>query len=97
MNGSGEPLLDGSIPNNSPQMKAVLTGGHLFWGGPAAAAAAGGARPKLYAPPAFSAGSSYVHLDEATYPPGDPDSLMTPNFNFEEVIHGPGPDHPRNP
>ncbi len=39
----------------------------------------------------FQIGSSYVHLDENTYPAGDLNSLMTPTLGFAEVIHTPGP------
>jgi hypothetical protein len=84
------PLLNGPIPNNSAQMKAVLTSDHLFWGGAAGTAATGGTRPKLHAPDEFSQASSYVHLDEAAYPPGDENSLMTPALNTQEAIHQPG-------
>ena len=47
--------------------------------------------PKLYAPAAWQAGSSYSHLDEATYPAGNANSLMTPAIGANEVIHSPGP------
>ncbi|HEX6463614.1 MAG TPA: BACON domain-containing carbohydrate-binding protein, partial [Vicinamibacterales bacterium] len=47
--------------------------------------------PTLFAPAAFQNGSSYSHLDENTYPPGDLNSLMTPAIGFAEVIHTPGP------
>jgi hypothetical protein len=36
-------------------------------------------------------GSSYSHLDEATYPAGNANSLMTPQLSSAEAIHSPGP------
>jgi len=63
-----------------------------------------GGRPKLHAPDNWSPGSSYAHLtemrevDPATgavrerfYPPGSPNSLMTPTLGSREVIRSPGP------
>lgn len=47
--------------------------------------------PRLYAPPTWNDGSSMYHLDDATYPPGDPNSLMTPFTGKGEAIHNPGP------
>ncbi len=47
-------------------------------------------RPQLYAPATWSGGSSIAHLDEATYPPGNPNSLMSPRFDYQESIHDPG-------
>jgi len=46
--------------------------------------------PRLYAPSAWDGGSSIYHLDEATYPAGDPNSLMTPFTGMGEAIHDPG-------
>ena len=39
----------------------------------------------------FSSGSSIAHLDEATYPRGTVNSLMTPYVDDQEVVHTPGP------
>ncbi|NIV03224.1 MAG: T9SS type A sorting domain-containing protein, partial [Calditrichae bacterium] len=50
-----------------------------------------GNRPKLYAPSNWEQGSSYSHLDETTFPPGNPNSLMTPQIGNAEPIHAPGP------
>jgi hypothetical protein len=48
-------------------------------------------RARLYAPAVFEAGSSYSHLDEATYLRGDLNSLMTPRLGMGETIRQPGP------
>ncbi|MGE5395068.1 MAG: T9SS type A sorting domain-containing protein [Candidatus Saccharibacteria bacterium] len=47
--------------------------------------------PKLYAPATWNEGSSLYHLDDATYPAGDVNSLMTPYTGMGEAIHNPGP------
>ena len=52
--------------------------------------AKGGGRAKLYAPEPFVPGSSISHFDESTYPPGSPDSLMTPTVRHGEVGAGIG-------
>ena len=51
----------------------------------------GGGRPRLYAPANYQVGSSYSHLNETTYSPGTPNSLMTPGLNTAESNHNPGP------
>jgi hypothetical protein len=51
----------------------------------------GGTRPKIYAPAAFSLGSSLLHLDESTYPAGSINELMTPFSGTADAIHDPGP------
>src|SRR5262249_27648833 len=50
-----------------------------------------GVRPRLYSPNPWAPGSSYSHLDETTYPPGDPNSLMTYALGAAEAIHDLGP------
>ncbi len=74
----------------SAELLTALTGRNLYWVGAQGVANNGGNRPKLYAPNPWARGSSYSHLDEATYPPGDPNSLMTPQFGSAESIHDPG-------
>lgn len=48
--------------------------------------------PRLYAPVTWDEGSSIYHLDDATYPAGTANSLMTPFTGMGEAIHDPGPD-----
>jgi hypothetical protein len=88
-NGSGQPLLGFASPSAS--LGAQLTSNNLFFDGPHARAANGGAAPRLYAPPSWQQGSSYSHLNEATYGVGNPNSLMTPALSSGEAIHDPGP------
>ncbi len=47
--------------------------------------------PRLYAPATWDTGSSIYHLDDASYPAGDQNSLMTPFTGMGEAIHDPGP------
>ncbi len=88
-NGAGQPLLGFASP--STQLAAQLTGDDIWFDGTNATGANGGARPKLYAPATWQPGSSYSHLDESTYPPGDANSLMTPALAGAEAVHSPGP------
>ena len=54
--------------------------------------AANGGRPaRLYAPGTFNGGSSYSHLDDATYRAGNRNSLMTHALGDGETIRTPGP------
>jgi hypothetical protein len=46
--------------------------------------------PKIYAPSEWATGSSICHLDENTYPAGNTNSLITPNFGLNEVNHSIG-------
>jgi hypothetical protein len=92
INGSSQFLLDTTLfQNPSSALGFQLTGNNLFLTGVNARNANGGLAPKLYAPNPWRAGSSYSHLDEATYPQGSPNSLMTPAIGPGEVIHDPGP------
>jgi hypothetical protein len=83
------PLLN--LPNHSAALASELTGGNVFFGGPNTFAVSGGPPARLYAPATWQSGSSYSHLDEATYGVGNANSLMTPIINFGEAIHDPGP------
>jgi hypothetical protein len=90
-NASFTSLIDtGAFPNPSAALASQLTSNGVFFGGSQAMAAHGGARPKLYAPASWAQGSSYSHLDEATYPAGSPHSLMTPSLANGESVHSPG-------
>ncbi|HUW77743.1 MAG TPA: fibronectin type III domain-containing protein [Candidatus Nanopelagicaceae bacterium] len=84
----GNRLSD--IPNPSRTLGTYLTSS-LTWSGALAVAANNGAQPKLYTPSTYSSGSSVSHLDEATYPSGTPNTLMTPQLEPGEAIHDPGP------
>lgn len=85
--------LDRSYANNSTVLGAVLTGsaGPLQFTGAHAKAANGNVAPVLYTPSPYSEGSSTYHLDEATYPEGSANALMTPILVDGEAVHDPGP------
>jgi hypothetical protein len=84
-------LLISAFTNPSTSLADQLQGNNLFFNGPSAVAGARGTRPKLFAPNPWIQGSSISHLDETTYPAGNPDSLMTPYLGTAEAIHDPGP------
>ena len=90
MNGSGQFLTD-SFLNPSTTLAAQLQSNNLFWGGPLAFNANGSSFARLYAPATFIPGSSFSHLDESAYPPGNINSLMTYALGQAESIHNPGP------
>lgn len=92
VDGAGRALTDTALfPNPSLELGAALQSDDLFFDGSHAAAANGGVPPKLYAPDRWEDLSSVLHLDEDSFPAGDPDSLMTPFFGTAEAIHDPGP------
>ncbi|NMM48520.1 Ig-like domain-containing protein [Marinigracilibium pacificum] len=93
VDGDGNLLLD--FPDPSTELGDAFTGGDLFMDGTFAKAALGGNRPELYAPSTWQGGSSLAHWDEATFPAGDPNSLMTPqvgsaesNFDIGDITRG---------
>ncbi len=90
-NGQGESLIDTEIfPNPSTLLGNQLVSGNVFFDGTQTRASNGGPA-RLYLPATWADGSSYSHLDEATYPAGNANSLMTPQIGFSEAIHDPGP------
>jgi len=70
-------------------LRQELTSNSVFFNSESAVAN-NGSKPPLYAPSTWSGGSSIAHLDEGTFPAGDPNSLMTPQIGRNEVIHDPG-------
>ncbi len=90
VNGSNQ-LLVSSFANPSTALADQLQANNLFFSGPAATAGARGTRPKLYAPNPWAQSLSLAHLDEQTYPAGDPNSLITPQLAPGESAHDPGP------
>lgn len=91
VNGSNQSPIDMSqFPNPSTALGNQLTSNNIFFNGSNAVDANGGTNPKLYTPISWNQGSSYSHLDEATYAAGNPNSLMTPRLGTGEAIHNPG-------
>ncbi|MFN2503171.1 MAG: hypothetical protein ABR540_02870 [Acidimicrobiales bacterium] len=90
--GSRRFLLNTSVyPNPSAALATALTSNNVFFDSALTNPPDGTGRPKLHAPPTWIQFASYIHLDEATYPPGNPNSLMTPTLSQAEAIHSPGP------
>ncbi|MFN8517341.1 MAG: S-layer homology domain-containing protein [Chloroflexia bacterium] len=89
---SNRSLINTAIyPNPSSALGSALQSGAVRFSGPNATAAAGGTAPRLYAPSSWQSGSSFSHLDEATYPAGNANALMTPAIANGETIYAPGP------
>lgn len=87
-NQGGTRLL--SFPDDSTQLANQLTSNSVWFDSAPVRNAAGGNRARLYAPSSWQQGSSYSHLNEATYGAGNPHSLMTPAIGSAESIHNPG-------
>jgi hypothetical protein len=88
VNGANQRLID-AFPNPSTALGAQLVGDDLFFDGANAIAAAGGSKPKLYAPSPWEPGSSVSHLDLDTYD-GTAHALMRPALSNGSSIHNPG-------
>lgn len=88
-NGAGTKLL--SFPDNSTQLGTQLRSNNVFFDSTQVRSANNGLPARLYAPATWSQGSSYSHLNEATYKPGNANSMMTPFLSSAEAIHNPGP------
>ncbi|HYN08249.1 MAG TPA: FG-GAP-like repeat-containing protein [Vicinamibacterales bacterium] len=95
---TGTPLLN--FPNPSQALGTQLTSAYnpvnprgpgSYWGGAQGILGNGGLSARLYTPNTWTPGSSYSHLDESTYPAGNPNSLMTFGIAQAEAIHDPGP------
>lgn len=88
-------LNESRYPNPSTDLGDALTSNALFATGEntdlAAETSTGPVPAQLYAPSSYTGGSSIAHFDEATYPPDDPNTLMTPQIGFNEVTRVPGP------
>jgi hypothetical protein len=89
-----------TFPSPSAALGTQLTRGYnpsnprgpgVYWGGQMGIVGNGGLTARLYTPATWSPGSSYSHLDESTYPAGNPNSLMTFGIGQAEAIHDPGP------
>lgn len=85
---SGKKLT--TYANNSTALGNALVSGNIFHDSKRVRNAFGGKRARLFAPNPFQPGSSYSHLDEATFPAGDPNSLMTPQLGQGETIRSVG-------
>ncbi|MGY2131210.1 T9SS type A sorting domain-containing protein [Hymenobacter sp. HD11105] len=91
-NGPGQRLASNRLfVSPSTALGQQLISNDLYFNSPLANAVNGNNRPRLFAPSPWDQGSSISHLDEATYPAGNPNSLMSPQVGATEVIQNPGP------
>jgi hypothetical protein len=79
------------LPNPSALLGTAFTNNQVYWSGPFGLAGSSNVPVRMYAPATFALGSSCVHLNEATYPVGNPNELMTPFSSAGEANHWPGP------
>jgi hypothetical protein len=88
-NGDGRKIL--SLPDPSPELSAELQSNDLLLDSKKVRSANRNKPANIYAPNPFEPLiSSYSHLDEATFPAGDLNSLMTPRLGQGETIRDPG-------
>jgi hypothetical protein len=80
-----------TFANPSTALGTQLTSNQLYFDGPLSVAANGGIRPRLHAPGTFELGTCILHLNESTYPNGNPEELMTPYVTAGYNHHLPGP------
>ena len=88
-NNKGKKLLN--FPDPSAQLANQLQSGKLFYDSNRVRNANNNKPAKIFAPNPFQPGSSYAHLDEARFPNGNKNSLMTPQLSPGETIRSPGP------
>lgn len=79
------------MQNPGTMLGSAMTGNQVYFNGPLVMAANSGNAPRIYAPGSFALGSSCVHLNESTYPAGNPNELMTPFSASGDANHWPGP------
>ncbi len=87
-NNQGPSIL--SFAEGSAALGNQLRGNKLFFDSRRVRRANGGQPAKIFAPNPFQGGSSYSHLNENTFPQGNPHSLMTPFLGRGETIRNPG-------
>ncbi|GET27049.1 T9SS type A sorting domain-containing protein [Prolixibacter sp. NT017] len=88
----GEQLVDTNyFANPSADLYSQFTGNALQFDSRLAREDYNGTNPRLYAPSTWNDGSSFYHLDDATYPAGSANALMTHALAYGEANHDPGP------
>ena len=91
-NGSSQQLINTTnFANPSLALKNQLISDNLFFNSPTGIASNKGEKIRMYAPTEYQQGSSISHVNDATYPSGNPNSLMTAGASLREVIRDPGP------
>ena len=91
-NGSTQQLIStANFANPSVPLKDQMVSDNLFFNSPTATSANKNVKAKIYAPNTYQEGSSISHVNDATYPSGNENSLMTSSASLREVIRDPGP------
>jgi hypothetical protein len=80
-----------TFPNPSTVLGSKFTSNAVYFIGSNAMSANSGIKPRINAVSTFTLGSSITHLNESTYPAGNPNELMTPNGTPAYKLHNPGP------
>ncbi len=83
-------IIDREIYDSQSAIYQVTTSGTLTFNSEIALARNESFFPPIFSPSPYNPGSSISHLDESSYPAGDPNSLMTPQIGQAEAIHDPG-------
>lgn len=91
MTSNGALISQGAFQNPSDTLATIFKSNQIYWSGIYGLQFNNNIEPKIYAPPTFSLGSSMVQLDEATYPNGNENELMTPFATAHSSNHNPGP------
>ncbi len=92
VNRNNELLTDTNIFDvPSAGLYNAFTSNFLYTTSPSAIYDNAGNKPRLYAPTIWNDGSSIYHLNDATYPFTNQNSLMTHAVGKGEAIHDPGP------
>jgi hypothetical protein len=89
--GSQQLINITNFKNPSTALGDQLTSDNLFFNSPTGILSNKGEKIKLYAPNTYEPGSSISHVNDATYPSGNANSLMTAGASLREVIRDPGP------
>ena len=91
VNDKNELLTDTTIYKMpSEKLFNAFTSTLLYSNSPAATKNNAGNKPKLYTPATWNEGSSLYHLNDASYPFGNENSLMTHAIGKGEAVHDPG-------
>lgn len=83
-------IIDRNIYDSQSAIYQVTTSGNITFNSEIAKDRNESFFPPIFAPDPYNPGSSISHLDESSYPAGDPNSLMTPQIGQAEAIHDPG-------
>lgn len=79
-----------SFTNPSTELGTEIISNQIFFNSLEIIIETGGTKPKIYAPGAFTLGSSLSHWDEDTYPVGNDNEFMTPQAASGHAGHQPG-------